>query len=56
MTSIFQFTQLFLFFAARLGWGAAEEGVQGLCWCNTLKFLDFRMLIGKIITTISHNF
>jgi hypothetical protein len=27
MSSIFQFTQLFLFFAARLGWGAAEEGV-----------------------------
>jgi hypothetical protein len=25
--------------------------------CNTLKFLDFRMLIGRIIkTTISHNF
>jgi hypothetical protein len=25
--------------------------------CNTLKFLDFRMLIGRIIKiTISHNF
>jgi hypothetical protein len=24
--------------------------------CNTLKFSDFRMLLGKIITMISHNF
>jgi hypothetical protein len=27
MSSVVQFTLLFLFFAGRLGWGAAEEGV-----------------------------
>jgi hypothetical protein len=38
--------------------GAGIDGLFGLLFhYNTLKFLDFRMLIGRIIkTTISHNF
>jgi hypothetical protein len=36
MTYVVQFTQLVSFFAARLGWGGAEEGLQGLHWSDRL--------------------
>jgi hypothetical protein len=34
MISVVPFTELFSFFAARLGWGAAEDGLQGLRWSD----------------------